>query len=312
MDFLLRSKKLRTAPPNRQQVMHIYRGILKQARSFFDENAREFIQSFAQKKFRIGIHDRKPGRPRIKLRNARATMHLLERANMHRFKDVVSVLEYAYGRKGPRRTDMLKATAGIGKREEIFGNLRQVAHYRPAFYAIAQNQYGEKKLEVNPNVLKSRHPLNVAKMQDMHWADIRRKVLPPVDTDIMRMLEGRAQYGEVDTTVGLEPEMKDLVRKWEARWVNMPPKRQVVRYYRALLEQVTEMRVEQQMVPNTGKYVKSMARHNTRTAAGLEKPDFVPKSTYSFTRSSIAGKRPPPSVNSIDIAGLDQAEYKAV
>ncbi|KAJ2787391.1 hypothetical protein GGI15_000756 [Coemansia interrupta] len=251
---------------------------------FFDENSREFIQTFAKKKFRENMHDRKPGRPRRKLQNARTAMHLIERANTHNFKDVMSVLEFGYGRKGPRRLELLKAMAGIGKREEIFGSLHSVSRYRPAFYAIAKNQYGEDKLSVNKNILRSRNPLNVAKMQDSHWDMIRHKVLPPVDTNTMRLLEERAESGIVDTSSRLDPGLASIVKMWESKWVKMPPPRQIIRYYRALLTQVTEMQVTKE-APSNAK-------------------DSSQRTKYLFRKSSLADKRPPPPASPIDIAML--------
>ncbi|KAI8321594.1 hypothetical protein GQ54DRAFT_324978 [Martensiomyces pterosporus] len=304
MDFLTRSRGTRMRPPTREQVVSVYRGILKQARRFFDENTREFIQTFAQTKFRSNQRDRKPERAHKKLKNARTALHLLERANAHRFKDAVSVLEFGYGRKGPRRMDMLRATAGIGKREGIFGNLREVARYRPAFYAIAKNQYGEKKLEVNLDVLKSKNHLNIAKMQDMHWSDIRRRLLPPVDQRTMELLEERARTGVVDTTRGMGDRDSEAVRRWERQWVKMPHKRQAVRFYRELLGQVTQVDVSVGMVPNTALYRKSAARRSTKNAAGMDKPSAVPKKVYAFSKSLLAGKKPPSLANAIDLAGL--------
>ncbi|KAJ2370919.1 hypothetical protein IW150_004842, partial [Coemansia sp. RSA 2607] len=169
-------------------------------------------------------------------------------------------------------------------REEIFGSLHSVALYRPAFYAIAKNQYGEDKLNVNKNTLRSRNPLNVAKMQDSHWDVIRRKVLPPVDTNTMQVLEERAQSGLVDTISRLDPELANIVKVWESRWVKMPPPRQVIRYYRALLNQVTEMQVLKEAPIN---------------AKGPQQ-----KTKYLFRKSSLADKRPPPLANLIDTAML--------
>ncbi|KAJ2110350.1 hypothetical protein IW146_005947 [Coemansia sp. RSA 922] len=286
--------------------MGVYRGILKQARAFFDDNTSEFIQSYAKSKFRGGLHDRNHERAHKRLRNARTTMHLLERANKHRYADVVSVLEFGYGRKGPRRVHMINAIAGLGKREEIFGSLEQVSKYRPAFYAIAKNYLGESKLQVNPLVLRSKQPLNVAKMQDRYWSDIRHKIKPPVDKATMAVLEERARTGIIDTTSLLASEEdKSALERWTKTWVKMPPKRQIIRYYRTLLEQVTMMEVKTVEVPNTGKYVKSVARRNTVDAVGREKPDLVPKKNYVFTKSLLSGKRGLGEANLIDIAGLD-------
>ncbi|KAJ2791750.1 hypothetical protein GGI18_000919 [Coemansia linderi] len=286
MEFLLRTKPSSAAPPSRDKVISVYRGILRQARAFFDDNTSEFIQSYAKSKFRGGRYDRNHERSHKRLRNARTTMHLLERANKHRFVDV--------------------ATAGLGKREEIFGNLEQVSKYRPAFYAIAKNYLGESKLQVSPLVLRSKQPLNVAKMQDRHWSDIRHKIKPPVDKATMAVLEERARTGVVDLTSSVASEEdKIALERWTKIWVKMPPKRQIIRYYRALLEQVTMMEVEILEVPNTGKYVKSMARRNTVDAMGREKPDFVPKKSYVFTKSLLSGKRGLGMASIIDLAGLD-------
>ncbi|KAJ2801178.1 hypothetical protein H4S07_005000, partial [Coemansia furcata] len=260
----------------------------------------DFIQSYAKSKFRGGLSDRNYERAHKRLRNART------RANKHRYVDVISVLEFGYGRKGPRRVHMLNATAGLGKREEIFGNLEQVSKYRPAFYAIAKDCLGDKKLLVNPLALRSKQPLNVAKMQDKHWSDVRHKIKPPVDKATMAVLEERARTGIVDTTSLLASEEdKSALERWTKTWVKMPPKRQIIRYYRTLLEQVTMMEVKTLEVPNTGKYVKSMARRNTVDAVGREKPDFIPKKSYVFTKSLLAGKRGLGAANLIDMAGLD-------
>ncbi|KAJ2742267.1 hypothetical protein GGI20_004607 [Coemansia sp. BCRC 34301] len=289
--------------------MGVYRGILKQARAFFDENTSEFIQSYTKERFRIGLHDTNHERAHKHLRNARTTMHLLERANKHRFVDVVSVLEFGYGRKGPRRVQMTNATAGLGRREEIFGSPYQVSKYRPAFYAIAKNSVGESKLQVSPLILRSKQPLNVAKMQDKHWSDIRHKIKPPVDKATMAVLEERARTGIVDTSSLLaSQEDRDALERWTKVWVKMPPKRQIVRYYRTLLQQVTMMEVKTQEVPNTGKYYKSMARRSTVDALGREKSDTVPKKEYVFTKSSLAGKRGLGAANIIDVAGLSIAD----
>ncbi|KAJ2405151.1 hypothetical protein GGI10_005416 [Coemansia sp. RSA 2530] len=270
MEFLLRTKPSSAAPPSRDKVISVYRGILRQARAFFDDNTSEFIQSYAKSKFRGGRYDRNHERSHKRLRNART------------------------------------ATAGLGKREEIFGNLEQVLKYRPAFYAIAKNYLGESKLQVSPLVLRSKQPLNVAKMQDRHWSDIRHKIKPPVDKATMAVLEERARTGVVDLTSSVASEEdKIALERWTKIWVKMPPKRQIIRYYRALLEQVTMMEVEILEVPNTGKYVKSMARRNTVDAMGREKPDFVPKKSYVFTKSLLSGKRGLGMASIIDLAGLD-------
>ncbi|KAJ2753774.1 hypothetical protein GGI19_002895 [Coemansia pectinata] len=214
-------------------------------------------------------------------------------------------MSYPYGHK-ELTTENYMATAGLGKREEIFGNLEQVSKYRPTFFAIAKNYLGESKLQVNPLVLRSKQPLNVAKMQDKHWSDIRHKIKPPVDKATMAVLEERARTGIIDTTSWLASEEdRSALERWTKTWVKMPPKRQIIRYYRTLLEQVTMMEVKPVEVPNTGKYVKSMARRNTVDAVGREKPDLVPKKSYVFTKSLLSGKRGLGAANLIDMAGLD-------
>ncbi|KAJ2776258.1 hypothetical protein H4R18_005759 [Coemansia javaensis] len=284
MEFLLRTKTGARRLPTREQVAGVYRGILRQARAFFDENTREFIQTYARAQFHKNRNDRKAARAQKKLKWARATMHLLERANRHRFKDVMSVLEYGYGRKGPRRADMIEATVGVARGEGIFGNLREVARYRPAFYALAAHQLGEKKLQVDVQGLRSRHPLNIAKAQDTHWAQLRYRIVPPVDAATMALLEERARTG---TVVGAAPpgcSAADaaLLRRWEDRWVRVPPRRQVMRYYRELLQSVSQIAVSTQ-----------------------EGPGAAPKRVYSFTRSPLAGKQGPQAATVIDLAGLE-------
>ncbi|KAJ2000289.1 hypothetical protein GGI04_004215 [Coemansia thaxteri] len=121
----------------------------------------------------------------------------------------------------------------------------------------------------------------------------------------MKVLEDRARTGTIDSTSNLvTDEEREVVQRWMQTWVKMPPKRQVIRYYRALLEQITMMEVKVQLVPNTGKYAKSMARHNTCDALGHEKPDTVPKKSYVFSQSKLAGKRGLDDANVVDMAGL--------
>ncbi|KAJ2638480.1 hypothetical protein GGF40_001616 [Coemansia sp. RSA 1286] len=231
------------------------------------------------------MHDLKPGRPAKKLKSAQTALHLLERANSHKLKSVLSVLEYAYGRKGPRRTEMMK---------QIFGNLNRVSRYRPTFYAIAKNHFGEKKMQVNKDTLKSRHPLNVAKMQDKHWEEIKHRLPLPVSPAIMNMLEKRAQNGIVSITEGMDGSQAWLVNQWVDRWVKLPPRRQIIRYYRALLEQVTEMRIEKVVASSQDKVCKPDSK----------RLDVVRKRNFVFRKSPLSGKRPLPLVNSIDIANL--------
>ncbi|PIA15206.1 hypothetical protein COEREDRAFT_98340 [Coemansia reversa NRRL 1564] len=228
MDFLLRTNAQRVKLPSRQQVMHVYRRILKQARSFFDETTREFIQSYAKVTFRRNLYDRKVNRARAKLRNAQTTANRLERANKHRFKDVLNVLETGYGQKGPRKAMMLEAMVGIKKEEEVFGNLRDMAQYRPAFYALAMHQLGKSKVEVDKQNLKSLHPLNVAKTQDARWESLRYRVAPPVDEATMEVLEERARTGIIRNPVLQDCSVRDaaLIRRWEEKWVLLPPRRQ--------------------------------------------------------------------------------------
>lgn len=281
MKFLLNPSR---APPSAKNPLHrirvirVYRGILKQARSFFDDTTRDFIAQFAQLHFRYSQHDLKHDRVRKKLRNALTNLHQLERANqLGKYKDVMSVLEFGYGRRGPRRMLMLKATAGIGKREEIFGNLDKVARYRPAFFAIAQHEFGRKKLEVPEQMLKSRHPLNVAKMQDKHWKDnIRQRLMPPVDRDTMRVLEQRASTGQLLLNEKVtDPRDRELLERWTQRWAKTPHTSQIIRYYRALLQNITM--IEEHLASPT---------------------------RFTFYKSSLAGRKPPSSVNIIDTAGL--------
>ncbi|KAI9503755.1 hypothetical protein GGI25_003857 [Coemansia spiralis] len=309
MEFLLRSKSDYSKLPSRQQVTTVYRGILKQARAFFDENTRDFIQAYAKQQFRINLHDRKVDRARRKVKSARTTLHLLERANTHRYKDVMSVLEYGYGRKGPRKVEMLQATAGVSRREQVFGNLREVARYRPAFYAIANNQFGTKKLIVSDESLKSKHPLNVAKMQDIHWRHVRYRIMPPIDRATMNLLEKRAQTGVITSALIASGELTDdeahMVRKWEQRWVKIPMRNQVVRFYRTLLDMnMVVMGAQVKMVPNKGKYHKSLPRRNILDGTGAVKPDLIPKKVYTFERSQFAGRKPPRTANSIDLVGI--------
>ncbi|KAJ2349105.1 hypothetical protein IWW50_005132 [Coemansia erecta] len=274
---------------------------------FFDDTTREFIQSYAKQKFRSNRNDRDAERAQRTLKQARTALHLLERANRGIFTDVLSVLEYGYGRKGPRKLIMLEATVGIGQREEVFGNLNEVAKYRPAFYALAEHQLGRTKLEVSVQTLRSQHPLNVAKAQDAHWQSIRHRVLPPVDAATMDLLEERAATGVVTSAAQVlaSPDAAALVRAWEARWVKFPEKRMARRYYRRLLESVVRMDVVTEMVPNPGMYQKGVARRNTCLAPGVVKPELVPRRVYAFVTSSVAGKALAQEANIIDIAGLD-------
>ncbi|KAJ1799394.1 hypothetical protein LPJ59_001858 [Coemansia sp. RSA 2399] len=305
MDFLLRSRSTVSGLPSRRQVMDAYRGILREARAFFDDTTRDFITTYAKREFRKNHHDKKTQRSRRKLQGARTTIHLLERANAHHFKDVVSVLEYGYGRKGPRKVQLLHAMAKIAPRDLVFGNLREVAKYRPAFYAIAERQFGTKKLTVSNEELKSKHPLNVAKMQDRHWHQLRHRTVPPIDRPTMELVEERARTGAVTNSLlrckDLSAEDARVLRMWEQRWVKLPQKAQVIRYYRALLTNMDIMDVRIDMVPNKGKYLKSMPRRNILDASGAVKPDLIPKKAFTFHKSSLAGKKPPSTANSIDV-----------
>ncbi|KAJ1661688.1 hypothetical protein IW140_006318 [Coemansia sp. RSA 1813] len=289
--------------------MHAYRGILREARAFFDENTRDFITSYTRKEFRKNLYDKKTARAQRKIKGARTTLHLLERANAHKFKDVISVLEYGYGRKGPRKVEMLQATAKIRPRERVFGNLREVAKYRPAFYAIAERQFGVKKLTVSEEPLKSKHPLNVAKMQDRHWEHIRHRTVPPIDQSTMDLIEERARTGSVTNILlkskDISADDAEMLQMWEQRWVKKPNKSQVIRYYRALLDiNMAVMDVSVEMVPNKGKYWKAMPRRNVLDASGAVKPDLIPKKAFTFRTSSLAGKKSPSSANGIDVLNL--------
>ncbi|KAJ2617455.1 hypothetical protein H4S08_000297 [Coemansia sp. RSA 1365] len=195
---------------------------------------------------------------------------------------------------------------GIKKEEEVFGNLHDMAQYRPAFYALAMHQLGKSKVEVDKQNLKSLHPLNVAKTQDARWESLRYRVAPPVDEATMEILEERARTGIIRNPALQDCSVRDavLIRRWEERWVILPPRRQVCRYYRSLLESVSMMVVSTRMVPNKSKYLKSRARRNTDIAPGIEKPEFVPEKTYSFVKSIYAGKKSPQEANIIDIAGI--------
>ncbi|KAJ2692640.1 hypothetical protein GGH99_001603 [Coemansia sp. RSA 1285] len=322
MDFLLRSRGTASSMYNqlplaaRRKALDVYRGLLKEARAFFDETTRDFITTYTKQEFRRNQHDKKILRVRRKLRNASTSLHLLQRANAHRFRDAVSVLEYGYGRKGPRKVEMLHAMAKIRPRERVFGNLREVARYRPAFYALAEKQFGTKKLVVSNGSLKSRHPLNVAKMQDRHWDHIRHRLLPPIDQSTMDIVEERASTGVIvnallrpnatinTTTMDVSPRDMEMLRQWEQRWVRFPRKSQTVRYYRALLDKgMAVMDVTVDMVPNKAKYWKAMPRRNARDGSGAVKPDLIPKKSFTFRHSPLAGKKPPSRANGIDVAG---------
>ncbi|KAJ1951199.1 hypothetical protein EC988_004110 [Linderina pennispora] len=285
--------------PTREMVVPVYRGILKEARKFFDLPTRTFIKTFAQEKFRSNSRDKLPMRTHKKLRKARSALRLLERANTHRYADAVSLLEFGYGRKGPLRIDLMRAMAGVGKREQVFGSLNNVKKYRPAFYAIASEQLGDK-LEVNVNVLKSRNKLNVAKMQDKRWEEVKWKVVPPVDRETLEMVEEFAKTGVVDNTKGFSAKEKEVLRQWEQRWVKVPHRRQVQRFYRELLTRMPAMEITKTEVPNPTKYRKDIVRRNASDTT----PDMIPKTAYSFIRSPLAGKKKPSLANLIDLAGL--------
>ncbi|KAJ2709078.1 hypothetical protein H4R19_004432 [Coemansia spiralis] len=306
MEFLLRTGPGLQRQPTREQVMGVYRGILREAREFFDDTTRAFIKDYTRSQFKRYLYDKKGGH----LKWARTTQHLLERANRHMFKDVVSVLEYGYRLKGPGKRELMDAMVGVSPKEQIFGNLHEVARYRPAFYALAAHQVGESKLHANTEALRSQHPLNIAKTQDAHWEQLRYKLTPPVDRATMDMLEERTRTGVVMSSAlraNLAKGNADdvaLVQKWEARWVRVPPKRQISRYYRSLLGSVSVMDVETVMVANTGKYAGGKARRHTTMDDGSDKPDMVPKRVYTFTKSSMAGNRPPQEASAIDVAGL--------
>ncbi|KAI9472787.1 hypothetical protein IWW42_002545 [Coemansia sp. RSA 1085] len=292
--------------PSRQEVMRLYRGLLRNARAFFDDTSREFIQSETKRLFRQNHNDVMLDRVHRKLTGARTTLHLLERANKHIFKDALSVLGYGYGRKGPRKLVMLEATVGVEVREEIFGSVHDVEKYRPAFFALAKHQMGLDKLSVNKDTLRSEHPINVAKMQDEHWKKIRHSVLPPVDAATMDILEERASTGVITSSAQyLNPDYAHVIRAWEERWVKFPEKRQVRRLYRRLLESIDRMDVTTVMVPNPGKYLDERPRRTTELAPGVDKPDLIPKKVYSFVKSPMAGKQEPEDANIIDTAGMD-------
>ncbi|KAJ2663899.1 hypothetical protein IW148_002225 [Coemansia sp. RSA 1199] len=305
MEFLLRTQKECSRAPTRAQVALVYRGILKNARMFFDDTTREFIQTYAKLKFRTNLHDSDTERARKKLTQATTTLHLLERANKGLFKDVISVLEYGYGRKGPRKLIMLEATVGIGQREQVFGTLSEVEKYRPAFFALAKYQLGCEKLTVSSEALKSTSPLNIAKAQDAHWERIQHRLLPPIDASTMNMLEDRANTGVITSAAMLacsDPQTANLVQEWERVWIKIPEKRSVRRYYRRLLESMVRMDVSTRMVDNPGKYKGNMAR---RSAIDTAKPDLIPERIYAFVESSMAGHTQPSHANAVDCAGLD-------
>ncbi|KAJ1759326.1 hypothetical protein LPJ58_002325 [Coemansia sp. RSA 1591] len=305
MEFLLRTQQECTRAPTRAQVMIVYRGILKNARMFFDDTTREFIQTYAKQKFRTNLHDSDVGRARKKLTQSTTALHLLERANKGVFTDVISVLEYGYGRKGPRKPIMLEATVGIGRREQVFGTLHEVEKYRPAFFALASYQLGRDKLTVSSEALKSTNPLNIAKAQDAHWARIQHRLLPPIDASTMTMLEDRANTGTIVSAARLacsDAHTMELVEEWERVWIKVPEARSVRRYYRRLLESVVRMDVTTRMVDNPGKYEGNMAR---RSAIDTPKPDLIPERIYAFVESSMAGHTQPSHANSVDCAGLD-------
>ncbi|KAJ2765058.1 hypothetical protein IWQ57_004925, partial [Coemansia nantahalensis] len=202
------------------------------------------------------------------------------------------------------------AMVGISPKEKIFGNVNEVARYRPAFYALAAHHAGKQKLQVNTEALRSQHPLNIAKAQDAYWEQLRYKLTPPLDRATMELLEERTRTGAVVSSALRASRAKGnagdaaLVQKWEARWVRVPPARQISRYYRHLLGSVSTIDVTTVMVANEGKYAGGKARRRTTMDDGSDKPDMVPKKVYTLVRSCMAGSRPAQPASAIDVAGL--------
>ncbi|KAF9919850.1 hypothetical protein FBU30_010460 [Linnemannia zychae] len=97
-----------TSLPHRKKVLFLYRHILRQGASFFDERASLWIQSKTQETFRKHKFQKDEKRVHKYMTEARQALRLLERANQIDLKAVTRILKLSYGLQGKERRILLQ------------------------------------------------------------------------------------------------------------------------------------------------------------------------------------------------------------
>ncbi|KAF9146712.1 hypothetical protein BGX30_010774 [Mortierella sp. GBA39] len=93
---------------HRHQVLFLYRHILRQGASFFDERASHWIRARAQETFRKNKSQKDEHRIQKYMSDARKALRLIERANQMDLKSVMRILRLSHGLQGKDRRILLQ------------------------------------------------------------------------------------------------------------------------------------------------------------------------------------------------------------
>ncbi|CAB4382646.1 unnamed protein product [Rhizophagus irregularis] len=256
----------------REQILSLYKQILKESSKFFDDKAKEFLKERARKRFKEYKNETNEKRVMMKWADARKALNQLKRANVFDVKAVTRVLKLTYGRIGPKRHKLLKPLIDYpsSSPRPFIRKVHRTAPPRisPPLQSLLSSQVKSLYPTLPEPKHKPLHPRRKANIMWWHYSRIMRQVIPPVTKEELETLEkkagkgtlsseGVARIGKINikdmndtTTLRLSdiPNMpktpRDLVREvpYHTARPHNPRKRFIRRIYQRLLTQIPIMK----------------------------------------------------------------------
>ncbi|KAK3807456.1 MAG: hypothetical protein J3R72DRAFT_99667 [Linnemannia gamsii] len=109
-----------SALSHRRQTRFLYRHILRQGASFFDERASHWIRARAQESFRANQNQKDEYRIQKYMSDARKALRLIERANQMDLKAVMRILRLSHGLQGKERRILLQPFVDSTRSRTLF------------------------------------------------------------------------------------------------------------------------------------------------------------------------------------------------
>ncbi|CAI2167443.1 20398_t:CDS:10 [Funneliformis geosporum] len=298
----------------RQQILSLYKQILKESSKFFDNNARNFLKERARIRFKEYKKETNEKRITKKCAEARKALNQLKRANVFDVKAVIRVLELTYGRSGPKRHELLKPYIDYPSPppRPFLRKVPRTAPPRisPPLQSLLSSQ--DKSLyPILPEPKhKPLHPCRKANIMWWHYSKIMKQVMPPVTEEELEILEQKAGKGTL-TSEGLARVGRNFKDKSNTnnnvtilRLPNIPnmPKTPHKKDMKSFLK----IKKSDKNDP------KSHIEANKADKNNINRPINPPDTSKNFviSKSPWADGRPIPLVKKIDWKGLNLEEVE--
>ncbi|CAG8433987.1 491_t:CDS:2 [Scutellospora calospora] len=317
----------------RQQVLSIYRNILKESSKFFDDNAKIFLKNRTRKRFKEYKEETDETRILNKLADARQALYRIKRANVFDIKSVNRILELTYGRRGPMKHQLLKPIINEPSEapKPIVPGFPRTAP--PRMSQTLQTLLSSQVKNLYPTLPEPKHkplyPSRKANLLWRHYSKIMKTVLPPVDDVTLDQLEKNAGKGtltgqgvadrnislrnhnfdglnrlRIPKNTGAPKSPRDHVKEGpycSARPHNPRP-RFIRRLYQRLLTKIPIMKEDTESKYSNPNIFENKNNYSSTVT--------LPKKRHMITKSPWANGRPLPLVNHMDWQGLDPVEVE--